>query len=102
MFTAINILFCFLVPGFFAMTAVTISLSSLRRHISRRQLVFATFVLVANIGSISVLFQDLYLGQSISILPFVLICFVFLFSIGQFAAASLLGAVGRLRQKLAC
>ena len=47
-----------------------------------------------------VLFQDIYTGHSISALPIALICFAFLFSIGQFAMAALLGAIGRLRQRV--
>lgn len=101
MFAAITILFCFLVPSVFAFGSIAISISAVRRHVSRRQLVAAAFVMAANVSSVSVLFRDVYTGDSISILPLVMIGTLFVLSIGQFATASVFGAIGRLRQRLA-
>ena len=101
MYAALNILFCFLVPCLFALGASYLSLSALRHHTTFRQLVFSAFVVMASVASVSVLFQDVFTGQAVSALPIALVSFCFIFSIGQFATAALLGAVGRLGQKMA-
>ncbi len=101
MWTTLTILLCLLLPGLFAASACYLSLSALRRHITLRQLAFTALVLVANVTSMSLLFQGIYTGQPVAAIPFALISFTWVFSIGQFATAAMLGAVGRLRQKMA-
>ena len=101
MVTALTILLCFLILCMCALAASFLSLTALRHHMTFRQLLFTALVLVTNLASISMLFQSIYGGQAIPALPFGLIGFTCLFSAAQFATAAFLGAVGRLRQKLA-
>ena len=101
MFAALNILICFIVPGLFALVAAALSISAVRRHPTIRQLVFTAFVWAANISSMTVLYQSMIAGEAVSPWPLLLIGFTVVFALTQFMIAAVLGAVGRLRRKMA-
>jgi hypothetical protein len=98
MINAFTILAGFVFPMLLVLVASAMSLLALRQHLTVRQLLFTSLVLVTGVSSIALMYGSLAEQHAIAVWPILLIGFTVIFSMMQFGMALLLSAVTRLRR----
>ena len=79
-------------------TTLVLSFSASRRHLTFRQILSTFVVALSATSSIAMMYQSLVDAGIIAAWPMLLAGFTFLFSIGQFGLALVMGTLTRLRQ----
>ena len=97
MLAAFAIIAGFVFPIILALTAAALSLAAVKRHVTVRQILLTGLVWISSVAAVVAMTGNLANENSLAGWPLVVLAVTLIFSIFQFAAALLLGAVARLK-----